>query len=202
MKVIFCFVLLVTSMGPLAADPAIQFDSSGLTLDGFGTGAVSWVGLVREPVGNHTRTRIEVGRANLSRGSAFIEEAGADIADAFWIAVHESSGSAVPARSANVAPFGTTIAIAALIGQANFKLESAMVELLYVRPSEGIWKFSGGDGSDVDQDMEPNGTIVVALSALEDFGQGSAAPTTVEENDRIIAIDPLRLRVMEYVVGE
>lgn len=198
------FVTVLLAALPVVADPpSIDFGPSGLTVRGLkGNGKIAWLGMIRERVGSHTRVRFERGTKHATAGVVAIAEAGADHSASIWAVVDAADGGAAHSAAPRFRHAAQQIDIVAPVGTATIAVESAMVELLYVRPGVGVWRFGTGDGSDLDADLLSNGVVVMPLSALRSIDDDLAPPTVVERRDVLIVMDPTSNRITRLVVSK
>ena len=72
------------------------------------------------------------------------------------------------------------------------------VELLLVRPGDGGWWLSAGDGSPADHSAASDGVILTAIEEMEPIGSSPAAPAECAAGDVVVRVAPRR---MEYYAG-
>lgn len=201
------FFIAVTVMAALSAfgdPPTITFTAGGVTLAAVKPGTkLVWLGMIREPEGSQARVRFVRGLETATpAGKIEIGEAAANQAQAIWVVADVSSGDARRSAAPNFVHSPSEIVIDARPGATSIDIESAMVELVYVRPrgGGGAWSFGTGDGSLLDGDHENNGTIRLSLSSLKGFQGNPHPPEQVQEGDVILAIDPVRIRSSQLAV--
>jgi hypothetical protein len=111
-----------------------------------------------------------------------------------WAVADVSSGDAAIAPGPETSPrlsspaadlLGTTAN-----GVATFADRRSYLELLIVRPGQGAWTLSTGDGAAGDDDGAPDGVIVPAIAQLHAVGLGSGRPAALLPGDTVAAIDP------------
>lgn len=198
----FFLAAVIAAVSAFADPPTVTFTAGGVAIGGVKPGTkVVWLGMIRERVGSHTRVRFVRGLEPATpSGKIEIPEAGADRAHAIWVVADAGSGSSRKSAAPGFAQSTGGITIRATPGAASVAIESAYVELVYVRPHRGAWSFGTGDGSTIDADGQPNGVVVMPLSALKRFQGNPNPPEQVEEGDVILAIDSYRIRSAQLVV--
>jgi hypothetical protein len=78
----------------------------------------------------------------------------------------------------------------------------AMAEILLVRPGEGAWSLTVGDGSEADDDGATDGGLAAALDRLQPVGPGEAAPPSrFHPKDVVVLVDPRSLEVTVVTAG-
>lgn len=187
----------------MTADPTIHFGPGGVVVRGTRAGAkVAWLGMIRERGPHHIGVRLTRGLRTSASGEIEIAEPGIGEAAALWAVVDASNGAAAHAAGPKLKDSAPQITIRAHVGAANVAVESAVIEILYVRPGVGAWTFGGGDGSARDADLTPNGVIVIPLAALQALDGQTAPPVAAENRDVIVAIDPHRNRITRLAVSK
>ena len=203
MKRSILLTVLLAALPVLGDPPSLDFGPAGLTVRGLkGNAKIAWLGIVRERVGSHTRVRFERGTKRATNGVVTIAEPGADHSSSVWAVVDAADGGTAHSAAPRFAHAAQQIDIVAMTGTATIAMKSAMVELLYVRPGVGVWRFGTGDGSDRDGDLLPNGVVVMPLAALTSIDDDMAPPATVEKRDVLIVMDPTSNRVTRVVVSK
>lgn len=193
---------VIAAFAAFADPPTVTFTENGVAIGGVAPGTkIAWLGMIRERAGAHARVRFERGFGPATpAGKLEIAEAGADRAHAIWVVADVGSGSARRSAAPGFVHSSAGIVIDATPGGVSVAIESAMVELVYVRPKRGAWSFGTGDGSTLDADGESNGVVVMPLSALNRFQGNPHPPEQVEEGDVILVIDPYRIRSGQLAV--
>ena len=176
--------------------PQVAFSRGGVTISGLSPGTrVAWLGMIREPRENHTRTRIVRGFQPVTpQGSFAIDAEHADESRGLWAVVDVGTGASVHARSPRAVASKRSIVVAAPAGSATIGIESGAIELLYVRPPSRAWRFAVADGGGLDADGEQNGTIVVALPSMKPLHGQAGGPSGTERGDVLLLLDPRQLR--------
>lgn len=176
--------------------PQVAFSRGGVIVSGLRAGTrVAWLGMIREPRQNHSRTRIVRGFEPVTpQGSFAIDAANADQARGLWAIADVGTGASVHARSPRAVASRRAIRAAASAGSPTVSIESGAIELLYVRPPARAWSFAVADGGGLDADGVQNGTIVVALSSLKPLHGNGDTPAAVERGDVLLFLDPRQLR--------
>ena len=78
----------------------------------------------------------------------------------------------------------------------------SFAEVLLVRPGQGAWRLTVGDGSDLDDDGKPDGRLAAALDRLEPFpGTSAPPPDRFDPRDVVVLIDPNRMELTVVQAG-
>lgn len=67
------------------------------------------------------------------------------------------------------------------------------IEGFMVRPGQGVWRFSGGDGGPDDADQAPDGRIHLVQAQFRPLGSAPAAPARIAAQDLWFVVDPMTL---------
>lgn len=73
------------------------------------------------------------------------------------------------------------------------------LELLVVRPGEGAWALSVGDGGEADEDRSPDGVSVPALAQMRRLAASTPELRGLRAKDVVVVIDP---QTLEHYVAE
>jgi hypothetical protein len=76
----------------------------------------------------------------------------------------------------------------------------AFLEGVVVRPGEGAWAFTAGDGGLHDADGQVNGRVEVDPALMRPIGASPAAPTHLLPHDTLILIDPFTMQLFSTEV--
>ena len=79
-----------------------------------------------------------------------------------------------------------------------FDARGTSLEVLLVRPRQGAWRLSLGDGDPDDLDGQPNGRIQWGPSAGRPVAASPRAPRDFAPGDVVIGVDPNRLEYYEF----
>ena len=78
----------------------------------------------------------------------------------------------------------------------------AFAEVLLVRPGQGAWRLTVGDGSDLDDDGKPDGKLAAALDRMEPLaGTSAPPPSRFDPRDVVVLIDPNRMELTVVQAG-
>lgn len=78
----------------------------------------------------------------------------------------------------------------------------SFAEVLLVRPGQGAWRLTLGDGSDLDADGKPDGKLAAALDQLEPVpGTSAPPPDRFDPRDVVVLIDPNRMELTIVQAG-
>lgn len=69
----------------------------------------------------------------------------------------------------------------------------ARLQAFLVRPAEGVWSLSLGDGGVHDQDGEGDGVISFLVDAMEPVGAAAGGPQELADGDVLVLVDPRTL---------
>lgn len=209
MKIATLVVLMYTMAGgALAAGkanpPKVDFGREGVTVRDLKPGTkVAWMAMVREPQGYHVRVRVLRGYGPATPNSTFsMAFDKADSTRGLWLIADVDAGTGVRASSPVTATSNRPIAVRAANGASRVEIDSAAVEVLYVRPGRGAWTYTVADGGGRDADALPNGTIVMRLESLKPMKGNPHAPTAIEAGDLMLIIDPRFMRTAAVEVGQ
>lgn len=177
--------------------PTLEFGSKGVTVGGVKPGTkVAWMALISKRVGYHTEQEIVRGIDVVTpAGRLFVERANADASHSLWTMADVEAGIASNGTPAGYRYTAIPVPIAAASGAATFTVRAPAVEVMYVRPRRGVWSFRANDGSAVDGDGEPDGTVTVPLASMLRYKGNPQPPTTIEPGDVILVIDVRQIRV-------
>jgi hypothetical protein len=127
-----------------------------------------------------------------------------------WVAVDLATGAV-----ATEAPGGASIVESDFRGNGPGMLASGLdgiadgrplLDLLVVRPGQGVWYGLVGDGGPADEGEPNDGKVEISLAHLRSVGIGAAArvssPAAFAGRDVVVAIDPLVLAVIVRSVPE
>jgi len=183
----------------------VQFGRQGVTVRDLKPGTkVAWMAMIRTPKRYHTSVRILRGFGPVTPNSTFeMALENADSTRGMWAIADVDNGAAVHAASPKMITSHRSIPMRAVPGAEKVEIDSAAVEVLYVRPhGGGAWKFAVADGGGLDADGQPNGTIVMNLSSMQSMKGNPHAPATVQKGDLIVVIDPRGFRTATLEVTQ
>jgi hypothetical protein len=205
MSVKWSFLSLLLLPSILSAAPALTFEAGAIQDAGITPAAkVVFFGVVREGQGYRFRmvTREEVVEDADKDGSVRLDLGGPVAFRSIWAAVDLASGEYTMASPAGYTPTQIEFPAAALRGRpgGNGKPDRLAerrysLELLIVRPGQGAWRQTLGDGDPDDGDRAANGRVEWSMGKGRAVRGGPPAPADLDPGDVIVAIDPTR---MEY----
>lgn len=186
----------------LTAAPRLSFTRQGVTVEGLRPGTkVAWMAMIREPRGYHTRVRIVSGFEPATPHSSFaVAMENADTVRGIWTIADVSEGAGIHEPSPGTAISPRRIAVEARVGRQSVRIDSAAIEVLYVRPKRAAWRYAVADGGGLDGDAIMNGSIVMPLASLRPLKGNPPAPDRVEEGDFLLLIDPRGMRTAKIEV--
>lgn len=199
--------LLVVLVWPslLAADPSIEIEEGALAVSGITPkGEVVWFGVARETSEySATVVRRDLVLADEDGDGKVRLELGRPVpVFSVWIAVDLATGAWAAA-----APEGSTAAEVPAThrprgrgepGRPDWvEIQRDYVEVAVIRPGEGAWGLTLGDGGQDDGDGAPDGRLTASLARMRGLGHSPAAPERFSPRDVVAVIDPNR---MEFYV--
>jgi hypothetical protein len=194
---------LALPSGAAAAAPAITFAPQAVVASGVTPGGkVVWFSVAREI---SERTATIVRRPRLAEdddkdGSVRFELDRDVPFQSIWVAVDLMTGAAAIA-----VPEGYPLRLIDLpgrnLGHGGGKPDwvedtRGYVDILIVRPGEGAWWGTVGDGGEADDDGAYDGRLVASLARLNGVGASPpGAPQHFNPHDVVVVIDPNRMEV-------
>lgn len=205
--------LLCLSLGfaaplSLAAQPApkapeITFQPRSVRVDGISPkGNVVWFSVGREVADDDVATivrRSEVQADEDGDGKVQLDLDHDVPLRSIWVAVDLASGEMAVAT-----PEGYPLRRVAWrgrgLGRGNSRADRVEDDRTYadvflVRPGQGAWRLTVGDGSDADDDGAPDGRLAAALDRMKPIAAAPAPPARFAARDVIVLIDPNRMEL-------
>lgn len=71
-----------------------------------------------------------------------------------------------------------------------------ILEVLAVRPGQGAWSITLGDGGANDDDLSADGQISAVFARMRPVGASPAPPELFQAGDLVIAVDPDRMEIL------
>jgi hypothetical protein len=187
-----------------AVQPVISFEPEAVAVSGLTPGGkVVWFGVARE-ISERTATIVRRTRVLTDEDSDGVVrlELGRDVPfQSIWVAVDLTTGAATletpegyPLRNVELPPQSLGRGES---GEADWVEDSRnYVEILFVRPPEGAWGVTVGDGGESDDDGAYNGRAIAALTQMRGAGPSPPpAPERFRAGDVVVVIDPNRMEV-------
>jgi len=199
------------AQGPASAPkPAIAFDSQAVTVQGCTPkGRVVWFSMAREVAEDDVATivrRQEVAIDEDGDGAVSLKLQGEVPLRSIWVAVDLTSG-----EFATASPQGYPLRQVAFRGRGlgrdnarSDQVEDARgyAEVMVVRPGEGAWGLTVGDGSEADEDGQADGRVAAALDRMRPVAaEGANPPQRFDPKDVVILIDPNRMELTVVKAG-
>jgi hypothetical protein len=206
-------LLLLVSAGAVLAQgnsgkpsPRIAFEESAVTASGLTPGKiVVWFGVEHRVDADYSGDIYQFYRTGTAAadGTARLELDHAPAPRSFWVAVDLDSGAfdvkgpngyrlARPARPPRL---GSGQQVDELLA------EHPSLMGLMVRPGEGAWAFSGGDGGPRDEDGKSDGHLRLALDKFDPLPGSPAAPARIKGTDLWFAVDPMTMEISRGLGG-
>ena len=196
--------VLAQPAGPKA--PEISFQQRSVTVDGItAQGQVVWYSVAREVAEDDVATLVRrsgVRTDDDGDGRVSWDMEGDVPARSIWVAVDLATG-----RLAVAAPEGYPLRRVGWrgrgLGRNNARADRVedlrtYADVLLVRPGEGAWRLTAGDGSDQDDDGVADGKLAVALDrmrSVEGSAGEAAPPERFGPKDVVVLIDPNRMEL-------
>lgn len=209
-RLVVMLILLTALASPALAQPAITFAGDAVTISGLAPSAkIAWLSIARETNENWVTNvvRREGSTQADAKGELSIAYDSGRSANSGWVAVDVSTGEV-----AFGSPEGTQWRLvdptavrdsAGASGAAHLLQDQRLfLELMLVRPGEGAWGYSVGDGGASDDDRAQDGTIRAAFSALRPVADSASPPSGPRAGDVIVAIDPERLEAYSFRIAQ
>jgi len=209
-RLVVILLFLAAAASPALAQPVITFAADAVDIAGFAPGAkVAWLSIAREVDQNwitNVVRREGIAEADAKGGLSLPF----DIAlsgNSAWVAVDLAAGDV-----GFGAPEGTSWRQVGATAEADdpdapeaahvLQDQRQAIEVMVVRPGEGVWGYSAGDGGAGDDDGQQDGSIRAAFAAFRPVAGGATPPNGPRAGDVIVAIDPERLEAYSFRVGQ
>ncbi|MDP9119863.1 MAG: hypothetical protein M3O15_00575, partial [Acidobacteriota bacterium] len=69
------------------------------------------------------------------------------------------------------------------------------LEVLLVRPGQGVWGITVGDGGQNDEDGASDGHLQFSLDHLRPVARSASPPSRIAVQDLLIVVDPNRMEI-------
>jgi len=199
-------VALVALSHRAAAEPVVSFEEQAVVVSGLTPkGQVVWFGVAKQIEGfmAHFVRREDLLTDEDGDGAVRFELDRTVPLQSIWVAVDLATGDAAvatpegyPLRDASAAP-GRGRGVA---GRPDWIEDGReLLELLVVRPGQGAWGLTLGDGGVNDDDGRADGKITAALAWLRAVGSSPAPSTPLEHfqpKDLVFAVDLDRMEFL------
>ncbi len=204
-RTVVAMLVLGLAAIPLAAQPKIDFEKDAVVARGVTPGgSVVWFGVIRDRPGWTNRVVRRDALVADSDGDAVVrlDLGGMTTPQAIWTAVDLGTGAFVVATPEGMPRREVGLPGNSLRPSARGVVETIedarqFLEILVVRPGEGSWALSVGDGSASDADLQADGNIRAALASMRPVQTAKAAPGQLLPGDVVVVVDP---RLMEFYV--
>ncbi|MFL6194033.1 MAG: hypothetical protein ACJ75H_07670 [Thermoanaerobaculia bacterium] len=193
----------------LAAQPAppkapeITFQPRSVRVDGISPkGNVVWFSVGREVAEDDVATivrRSEVQPDEDGDGKVQLDLDHDVPLRSIWVAVDLASGEMAVATPEGY-PLRRVSWRGRGLGRGNSRADRVeddrtYADVLLVRPGQGAWRLTVGDGSDADDDGAPDGRLAAALDRMKPIAAAPAPPARFAARDVIVLIDPNRMEL-------
>jgi len=200
-------LLFLLSAGALLAqgssgkpDPKIVFEEAAVTASGLTPGkTVVWFGVEHRVDADYSGDIFQFYRTGTAAadGTARLDLDHAPAPRSFWVAVDLDSGAfdvAGPngyrlAKPSKLPHLGQGANADELLDDHPYLMG------LMVRPGEGAWAFTGGDGGPRDEDGKSDGHLRLALDKFDPLPGSPAAPAKIKGTDLWFVIDPMTMEI-------
>jgi hypothetical protein len=203
-------LLLGPTLSAAVVSPAIAFSPQRVTASGLTPGGqVVWFGVARE-ISQRVATivrRTEIAEADKD-GAAVLELEKAVPFQSIWVAVDLATGLVTVAGPEGFPLRQPALPVDAVGrgggGQPDWVEDvRGYVEVLVVRPGEGAWAATVGDGGENDDDGAYDGRLRASLAGMRGVGEKPAEPPQrFNLRDVVVVIDPNRMEVSVHKVAE
>lgn len=198
------FALLLVALPRLAAtEPLLAFEDQAVVVSGVTPkGQVVWFSVAKQIEGYmaHFVRREEILPDADGDGSVRFELDRAVPLQSIWVAIDLATGEAAVAT-----PEGYSLRDASAPpgrgrgepGRPDWVEEGReILEILLVRPGQGAWGLTVGDGGVNDDDSRGDGRITAALARLRSLGASPGPPERFQPRDLVFAIDLDRMEFL------
>ncbi len=204
-RTVVAILVLALAAVPLAAQPKIEFEKDAVVARGVTQGgSVVWFGVIRDRPGWINRVVRRDALETDSDGDGAVRlDLGRPVAPkSIWAAVDLASGAFAVATPEGTPRREVELPASALRSSAAGVVETIedarqFLEILVVRPGEGSWTLSVGDGGASDGDLQSDGSIRASLAAMRPAEATKMAPSQLLPGDVVVVVDP---RLMEFYV--
>ena len=188
--------------------PRISFEEKAVVATGLTPGGTAaWFGVQRRVDADFSGEIVRLWDAGMvgADGSARIDLPTPVSPRSLWTAVDVTSGEFDVA-----APSGYRIARPEKPGRLragqgaepdDIEDERPYLAGLVVRPGDGAWAFSGGDGGPRDEDGQNDGRVRFAMDKLDPLPGSPAAPAKARGTDLWIVVDLLKMEISVHKGG-
>jgi hypothetical protein len=189
-------------------DPKIAFEDAAVTASGLTPGkAVIWFGVehaVDAAYSGDMAQHYSAGTA-AADGTARLDLGRAPAPRSYWVAVDLDSGAFAVAAPGGYPVKNPRKPSRAGLGQGDKPDEllddRPFLMGLMVRPGEGAWAFTGGDGGPRDEDGGNDGHLRFAVDRFDPLPGSPAAPAKLNGQDLWFVIDPLAMEISVHKGG-
>jgi hypothetical protein len=197
---VFLFLVFGAQLASAGTVPKLTLGPQSLTGTGFTPGGqVAWLGAGREIAEYYATLVHPQGAATADAQGGVTVPLDRPVAPlSVWVAVDVTTGA-----YALVAPAGSAVrqvdpppgAFRAGTPSDLFADRHNLVEALLVRPGQGAWQLSVGDGGAADEDGQGDGQVRFSLDHLRPLAAAPAAPAKALALDLLVILDVERLEV-------
>lgn len=199
-------ILLATLPRPATAEPVLAFEERAVVATGLTPkGEVVWFSVAKQIEGGmaHFVRRDDVLPDTDGDGTVRFELDRTVPLQSIWVAVDLATGAAAVGT-----PEGYTLRDASAppgrgrgaAGRPDWVEEGReLLELLVVRPGQGAWGMTLGDGGANDDDGRGDGRITAVLARLRAVGANPASPAPLDRfqpKDLVFAVDLDRMEIL------
>jgi hypothetical protein len=200
---LFAIFVLATLPRLATAEPVLSFEDQAVVVsDVTPKGQVVWFSVAKQIEGYmaHFVRREEILPDTDGNGSVRFELDRTVPLQSIWVAVDLATGEAAvatpegyPLRDASAPPGRGR----GEPGRPDWVEEGReILEILLVRPGQGAWGLTVGDGGANDDDSHGDGRITAALARLRSLGACPGPPERFQPKDLVFAIDLDRMELL------
>ena len=188
--------------------PKISFEESAVTASGMTPGkAVVWFGVEHRVDAEYSGDIFQFYRTGTAAadGTARLDLDHAPAPRSFWVAVDLDSG-AFDVAGPNGYRLARPSKLPRLGAGQGAKADELLDDHTYlmglmVRPGEGAWSFTGGDGGPRDEDGQSDGRLRFALDRFDPLPGSPPAPARIKATDLWFVVDPMTMEISRSLGG-
>ncbi|MGN6187030.1 MAG: hypothetical protein ACTHQM_25625 [Thermoanaerobaculia bacterium] len=201
-------VLSVLSM-PALADPVITFEEQAVVAQVTPGATTAWFSVVHEwhgyrlKITDHAEILVDDDNDGIVRK----ELNGPTKRNAVWMVADLDSGDysfAVPegcTLQRDTLP-SSAISIGTRGASSSLTVDDESVIVWLIRPGTGAWYVPADDGANSDVDSFSDGSVTASSGLLQPVGEVMVPNLNFAENDILVAIDPVTLKVLDMRVAQ
>lgn len=183
--------------------PSVTFHQDSIQIHGSPETHIAWLTVAHQQRGSLMAVESLTGLAvSDSEGEVRLPWSDANGSRSIWMVADIGAGTGIHASPPGYEPSAAPVLIDAVGGRTTLSIRAAVTKLLYVRPGQGAWAFTGTDGGQNDGDGQQNSVVQIPLSAMQPVEGLASPPATIAVGDLILAVDSRWMRVGRLVVSQ